>query len=1057
MPSDAFLRSIGSENVQPVILMQVEQGAVTRVSVTTQDQWEACSLTNWDALSVPGSVVPSATVYKLGSYNEVARQSLSVGIIRGTYYLANQHGHQYGPSNVWVDVTVKRNGIAVGTYQAVYKIPRTRVPITFPVTFILPADVAFTQGDVIDVATTANHGSGSPDGPPVYHSGGSGWYAPPELVTRNVSGSLTTAPIDLGSAPDDYAVISFDDFIPPGASIAYTARGSSNGTSWTSLGTVTDGQQVSAYRYYEVTAAYSWAGEDYPEIREIRLTHGGSYLYYSTHRDEPFFGALPYLADKPISTLNSKIALMDKPSTGEASIKLVWNDHISALLAAGTLVNNPVSISVGAAGLPSEDYELIFTGAWHDYVIDTTKGIVTVKLRDVLKMYSRSKVPREATNATTGLRAVRPLVFTNRPVLSAILDISDAQGIPGRFLNASAFASLEAEGINYQVTRTISEPTEADKLLAELTTTAGIFVVPAADGKLTPIVYQPDIEPVATLDAREIDFGSIDGGQKDLRTRQIVYYAPIVADPGDQSEDYSKGLIYINADIEGQLMESEISEKRWHDKWNAPDAALVALAQRMNSWYATPHQTVTASKVPLRHMGINPGQVISVDNLQMPSATWPGLSVGRKFLVMGRDLDANSLSLKLSLFDLQTASAAGAGVAGTDLAISGSDTPADTINTYTVTGGTAPYTWESTIGILSNTVGSSVNLNVNDADGAGTISVQDATAKVTKRIVVAPRSVTNFVVTQQPDGTRQFSWTALSSFNISGYRLRYSLGTGGDWATMTALHSGVIPSSPYETNQLSSGTYTFSIRAVTLDGVESGTPAYIEASLPEQRGNYKIAQENAYDMEWPGTLTDARIDQNNYVAPADATTWSDMGTWAASSTWSPSPESPVIYEHSVIDIGAITAFTPVVNVVADGSVTLTMSYSEDNSTWSAWEANGFVSSARYYKQRVTVAGTRPTIYNLDILLSGKPVEDTIEDLATSSLTGSYRIGTGDIRLPYTSEFQQIRVVVVTLQNVGQGWTWELIDKDVTVGPRIKIYNASGNPADAVIDAYIRGL
>jgi hypothetical protein len=47
--------------------------------------------------------------------------------------------------------------------------------------------------------------------------------------------------------------------------------------------------------------------------------------------------------------------------------------------------------------------------------------------------------------------------------------------------------------------------------------------------------------------------------------------------------------------------------------------------------------------------------------------------------------------------------------------------------------------------------------------------------------------------------------------------------------------------------------------------------------------------------------------------------------------------------------------------------------------------------------------------------------------------------------------------MIALQNVGAGWSWELIDKDTSVGPRVKIYNSSNTAADATIDALVRGI
>lgn len=99
----------------------------------------------------------------------------------------------------------------------------------------------------------------------------------------------------------------------------------------------------------------------------------------------------------------------------------------------------------------------------------------------------------------------------------------------------------------------------------------------------------------------------------------------------------------------------------------------------------------------------------------------------------------------------------------------------------------------------------------------------------------------------------------------------------------------------------------------------------------------------------------------------------------------------------------------------------------------------------------------PKIKQLRIVLSANPVEEIIQDLATSGLAGAYRIGVGDIRLPITKTYAVIRKVDVTLQSVAAGWSWVLIDKDTTVGPRIKIYDATNTLADAVIDATVTGL
>ena len=44
---------------------------------------------------------------------------------------------------------------------------------------------------------------------------------------------------------------------------------------------------------------------------------------------------------------------------------------------------------------------------------------------------------------------------------------------------------------------------------------------------------------------------------------------------------------------------------------------------------------------------------------------------------------------------------------------------------------------------------------------------------------------------------------------------------------------------------------------------------------------------------------------------------------------------------------------------------------------------------------------------------------------------------------------------LTLQSVGAGWSWTLVNKNNPT--RIKIFDGAGDPADAVVDAVVRGI
>ncbi|OZA06751.1 MAG: hypothetical protein B7X95_01355, partial [Methylophilaceae bacterium 17-44-8] len=332
----------------------------------------------------------------------------------------------------------------------------------------------------------------------------------------------------------------------------------------------------------------------------------------------------------------------------------------------------------------------------------------------------------------------------------------------------------------------------------------------------------------------------------------------------------------------------------------------------------------------------------------------------------------------------------------------------------------------------------------------------------TNLFLAPPPNVSSFLISQQSDGTRQFEWALAGAPppDLLGYRIRYRTGTNvaWDWDDLQPLHEGLLTSSPWETNQLDAGEYTFAIKAVDDSKVESTTALFTIADLGDQRQAGVLLSVLPHTQGWPGTKTDCHIEGTALVAN-DSTTWTAKTNWSAWTRWNVTPENPIVYEHTVIDLGGALAFTPLVDAIATGTVLAEESHSTDGFTYSSWAAVGTLITARYIKIRATItaSGGDIAVLNLvNIKLSAESISEEINDLTTSALAGVYRLGTGDVRLPIAKAYSLISQVQMTLQNVGAGWTWELIDKDTTIGPRVKIYNASNALADASIDAFIRG-
>ncbi len=165
------------------------------------------------------------------------------------------------------------------------------------------------------------------------------------------------------------------------------------------------------------------------------------------------------------------------------------------------------------------------------------------------------------------------------------------------------------------------------------------------------------------------------------------------------------------------------------------------------------------------------------------------------------------------------------------------------------------------------------------------------------------------------------------------------------------------------------------------------------------------------------------------------------------------PYGTLTYEHPPLDIGALLPFTPIVSVAGRGTPTVEESHSDDDISYSSWEEVGPQVEARYIKIRVTMTHENPRLDEVFIILEAKTETEFINDLDTSLISDP----AGTFRIPLNKSFAMIRMVNITIQNVGPGWSWEQIDRDPDLGPSIKLYNGSGTLADALIDVEIRGI
>lgn len=357
------------------------------------------------------------------------------------------------------------------------------------------------------------------------------------------------------------------------------------------------------------------------------------------------------------------------------------------------------------------------------------------------------------------------------------------------------------------------------------------------------------------------------------------------------------------------------------------------------------------------------------------------------------------------------------------------------------------------------------------------VGVRSSWLTVTGHTVIGktapPPDVDSFRVARMADGTRRFDWRMddiPADVRVGGgYRIRYSLDPGAAWEDMTALHSGLLQASPYETNDLAAGTYRFGIKAVDSSGNESTNALYIQATLGDPRLRNVLVQRFEHLLGWPGTKTDCFVDEEG-VLRAGSTGWAGLPeTWAdLASTWADIAQTvdEIVYETPVIDVGADASFTPLVSFIVNGAVTVEMKTGSeaDGDVTGSYVPVGPVQGARYIQIRVTVNNAAPSITAMTILLDAETVVQDFEDIDTSTTTASWfeRIATGHFRVgsKMTTMAAISTATITAIQSVGAGWTWALVSKSVTVNGRpaaeFKLYDETGALADAVVDVQLKG-
>jgi len=145
------------------------------------------------------------------------------------------------------------------------------------------------------------------------------------------------------------------------------------------------------------------------------------------------------------------------------------------------------------------------------------------------------------------------------------------------------------------------------------------------------------------------------------------YTDPVVT--SDSPEDFYNAYVLINnlaevnwglnADVPEGDPNYQVSpgyQQNWAEKWNATDYARQQLAARMDSWYANPKMSLTASNLPPSFYQVMQGTLVGVSGLVLPCAgvSWEKPCKMKPFLVVKKQFDPLKCLVTLDLKEVTT-------------------------------------------------------------------------------------------------------------------------------------------------------------------------------------------------------------------------------------------------------------------------------------------------------------------------------------------------------------------------------------------------------------------
>lgn len=312
-----------------------------------------------------------------------------------------------------------------------------------------------------------------------------------------------------------------------------------------------------------------------------------------------------------------------------------------------------------------------------------------------------------------------------------------------------------------------------------------------------------------------------------------------------------------------------------------------------------------------------------------------------------------------------------------------------------------------------------------------------------------------------------------------GYLVRYSTRTDSNWDLATPAHEGYLTTGDFDTSKFSGEAVLFLVKAVDVVGIESEAPQYVVLNLGEPSVENIIFEEN-YNPEFHGTIVGGVVVGGQIEANEISTYWgSDSDIyWGFNSDlfWPDNLYSKLTYEFCYIPDPTLVGERLILETTTTGPTSIlyreydesTVFWGGDTGTfwgdddnlywygdentpeWTPWPGSiDNIKETEYcFKIETQQGEIQGVISKVAVVIDTADIVEQHNDVAISATTGT--------RINLNKITRSVNYVNIRALHDSGGVSVVVVDKDVDLGPLIKVIDSTGAAVSGVVDASIGG-